>query len=326
MERYILGWDVGGTKCAAVVGSPRGEVVARAEWSSESTKGPSAMIEAFGKHAAIFSEKYGEFAGVGVSIGGPLNTKTGVVLSPPHLPGWDEVPLQATLQDTFSHYLVSKAPVVVQHDAAACLCAEYLWGAARGASHAIYLTCGTGFGSGVMIDHQILMGPNGESPEIGYAQLADDGAPMNFCGMTRVGHAEGFGSGTGVALLAHKRFPDLFPSGTPLKAVAERAKAGDAAAVTVVRESATRVGQLCVTLAALFAPQVIVLGSLARYLEPLWTQHIQRVFESTSLPINSRHTKIIPSELANCLQDLSAIAPVVMTQRLFAGDSTQRSC
>ncbi len=325
MERYILGWDVGGTKCAAVVGTPSGEIVARAEWSSESTKGPSAMIEAFGKHAATFSEKFGKFTGVGVSIGGPLNTKTGVVLSPPHLPGWDEVPLQAILKEAFSARLVPDAEVVVQHDAAACLCAEYLWGAARGASHGIYLTCGTGFGSGVMIDHRILMGPNGESPEIGYAQLADDGAPMNFCGITRVGHAEGFGSGTGVALLAEKRFPELFPSGTPLKVVAERAKAGDEAAIKVVRESATRIGQLCVTLAALFAPQVIVLGSLARYLEPLWTEHIQRVFAETSLPINSRHTQIIPSELANRLQDLSAIAPVVMKQRLFGGEFAEQS-
>jgi glucokinase len=167
-----------------------------------------------------------------------------------------------------------------------------------------------------MIDNQILMGPNGESPEIGYAQLADDGAPMNFCGITRVGHTEGFGSGTGVALLAHKRFPDLFPVGTPLKVVAEQARLGDEAAVAVVNESATRVGQLCVTLATLFAPHIIVLGSLARYLEPLWTEHIREVFATTSLPINSRHTKIIPSELGDRLQDLSAIAPVVMNQRL----------
>jgi glucokinase len=167
-----------------------------------------------------------------------------------------------------------------------------------------------------MIDHQILMGPNGESPEIGYAQLADDGAPMNFCGITRVGHTEGFGSGTGVALLAHKRFPDLFPSGTALKVVAQRARLGDEAAVAVVKESAVRVAQLCVTLAALFSPHIIVLGSLARYLEPLWTDHIRDVFTATSLPINSRHTKIIPSELADRLQDLSAIAPVVVKQRI----------
>jgi glucokinase len=326
MQRYLLGWDVGGTKCAAVVGTGDGDIVDRVEWLSASTRGPSAMIEAFRKHASMFAERFGLFGGIGVSIGGPLNMRTGAVLSPPHLPSWDDVPLKAILEDTFSSCLASEAPVVVQHDAAACLCAEYLWGAARGASHAIYLTCGTGCGSGIMIDHQILMGPNGESPEIGYAQLADDGAPMNFCGMIRSGHTEGFGSGTGVALLAQKRFPDIFLSGTPLAVVAERAKAGDEAAMKVVRESATRMGQLCVTLAALFAPQVIVLGSLARYLEPLWTEHIQKVFAETSLPINSRNTKIIPSELANRLQDLSAIAPVVMKQRPFGGESTQRGC
>jgi glucokinase len=315
MKKYILGWDVGGTKCAAVVGGADGEILDRLEWSTASTIGPVKMIQEFQQRAAALSQKFGIFGGVGVSIGGPLNMRTGVVLSPPHLPGWDEVPLREILTDALSSSLVTEAPVVVQHDAAACLCAEYLWGAASGSSHAIYLTCGTGLGSGVMVDNQILMGPNGESPEIGYAQLADDGAPMNFCGITRVGHAEGFGSGTGVALLAHKRFPELFPSGTSLEVVAERARGGDEKAVTVVKESATRVGQLCVTLAALFSPQIIVLGSLARYLEPLWTDHIREVFAESALPINSRHTKIIPSELAERLQDLSAIAPVVMKQR-----------
>lgn len=316
MAAYILGWDIGGTKCAAVVGTPRGDIVARAEWSSASTMGPSAMIEEFRTKAAALAADFAPFDGLGVSIGGPLNMKTGVVLAPPHLPGWNEVPLQAILKDIFVSSLVSEAPVVVQHDAAACLSAEYLWGAARGTSHSIYLTCGTGFGSGIMIDHRILTGPNGESPEIGYAQIADEGPPMNFCGVVRVGHGEGFGSGTGIALLAHKRFPDVFPAGTPLKVVADLAQAGNEAAVSVVNESAERIGQLCVTLAALFSPQVIVLGSLSRYLGEQWIGRIQAVFSASALPVNSRQTKIVPSHLAERLQDLSSIAPVVMRQQI----------
>ncbi len=314
MTTYILGWDVGGTKCASVVGTKEGEIVARAEWASAATQGPVAMIGEFQQQAASLAGRFGAFDGLGVSIGGPLNMKTGVVLSPPHLPGWNEVPLQKILKDTCASWLSPNAPVVVQHDAAACLCAEYLWGAARASSYAIYLTCGTGCGSGIMIDGQILMGPNGESPEIGYAQLADDGAEMNFCGRNRMGHTESFGSGTGVALLAHKRFPEIFPLGTSLHLVAQRAQEGDEAAVCVVRESARRVGQLCVTLAALFSPQVIVLGSLARYLGALWVEEIQSVFEATALPSNSRGTTIVSSQLGGRLQDLSAIAPVVIKQ------------
>jgi glucokinase len=135
---------------------------------------------------------------------------------------------------------------------------------------------------------------------------------MNFCGRVRAAHAESFGSGTGVALLAHKRFPDIFPAGTPLRIVAERAGAGDTAALQVIRESAGRVGQLCVTLSALFAPQVIVLGSLARYLGDVWVGEIRSVFQATALPTNSRNTTIVPSLLSDRLQDLSSIAPVVM--------------
>jgi len=92
MAQYILGWDIGGTKCAAVVGTANGEVVSRAEWSSASTAGPELMIKEFRKQAAILAGEFGPFDGLGVSVGGPLNMKTGVVLSPPHLPGWSDVP------------------------------------------------------------------------------------------------------------------------------------------------------------------------------------------------------------------------------------------
>lgn len=139
---------------------------------------------------------------------------------------------------------------------------------------------------------------------------------MNFCGVVRTGHAEGFGSGTGIALLAHKRFPNVFPAGTTLKVVADLAQGGNEAAVSVVSESAERIGQLCVTLAALFSPQVIVLGSLARYLGEQWIGLIQDVFSANALPVNSRHTRIVQSHLAERLQDLSSIAPVVMRQRV----------
>lgn len=94
----LLGLDVGGTKCACVVGTSSGEVLDRVEWPSQATRGPEAMIADFVSHGRALLAKHRDVAAVGVSIGGPLDCANGVVLSPPNLPRWDRVPLKATLE------------------------------------------------------------------------------------------------------------------------------------------------------------------------------------------------------------------------------------
>jgi glucokinase len=291
---------------------------------------------------------------VGVSVGGPLNTLTGEVLSPPHLPGWDHVPITAILHRKLH------LPVVVEHDAAACLEAEWLWGAAAGTTHAAYLTCGTGCGCGVLIGGRILRGPHGQSPEIGHVRLADDGPEI----FGKSGCVESFCGGQGIGLSASWMFPKLFDRNVTAKDLhdlavsaerkhpAAKVKAARAelpgampksaraclgpaahgqdahathgqdarakAARAVLEHSARRTGQVCSILADLIAPQVIVLGSLARYFGPWWVELVRQEFVRESLPINSDHARIVPAKLGKRLQDLSAIAPCV-----FRGNSNR---
>ena len=296
-----LGWDVGGTKSAAVVGNADGDILNRLEWPSHTHRGPQAMLEQFLTHARTLLAEQPGVGGVGVSIGGPLNAVSGTILSPPHLPGWDSIPLRDILQNGLNLL------VAVEHDAAACLLAEWLWGAARGATHAIYLTCGTGLGAGILIDGKILRGPTGQTPEAGHIRLAANG-PVMF---GKAGSAESFGSGEGIAKLAPFLFPSRFAQPTPARQLCDLAQVGDADARAILDESACRTGQLCSLLADLFAPQVIVLGSLARYLPPWWLEGVTAEFLRETLPENSRHTRIVPAGLGKRLQDLSAIAPCV---------------
>ena len=337
-KTIYLGWDVGGTKSAAVVGSAEGTILDRQEWPSNAPAGPKAMLADFLVHAQAMIAAHKGVAMVGVSVGGPLNTLTGEVLSPPHLPGWDRVPLAAILHRKLG------LPVVVEHDAAACLEAEWLWGAAAGTTHAAYLTCGTGCGCGVLIDGRILRGPHGQSPEIGHVRLADDGPEL----FGKSGCVESFCGGQGIGLSASWMFPKLFdrnvttrdlhdlatatekqPGAMPKSARAcsgriahgqdahathgqdARATARAKAARAVLEHSAKRTGQVCSILADLIAPQVIVLGSLARYFGPWWVDLVRQEFVRESLPINSNHARIVPAKLGKKLQDLSAIAPCV---------------
>lgn len=299
--RVILGWDVGGTKSGVVLGTSEGELLESHAWPSETERGPAAMRRDFLDHARPLLDGHPEVGAVGVSIGGPLNPLTGVIFSPPHLPGWDGVPLADELGRELG------LPVVVEHDAAACLEAECLWGAAKSASHAAYLTCGTGLGAGIMIDNRILRGPNAETPEIGHVRLAPEG-PVGF---DKAGSVEGFCSGTGLSKLAPFMFPDHFKGPTSPKRLVELAKGGDEHARAVIDECGRRTGQVCAMLADLFSPQVIILGSLARYLGESWQDRIREEFEREGLESNRRHTRIVPAALGDRLQPLSAIAPVV---------------
>lgn len=306
-KTMYLGWDVGGTKSAAVVGSGEGTILDRQEWPSNAPAGPEAMLADFLVHAKAMIAAHKGVAMVGVSVGGPLNTLTGEVLSPPHLPGWDHVPLAAILHRKLG------LPVVVEHDAAACLEAEWLWGAAAGTTHAAYLTCGTGCGCGVLIDGRILRGPHGQSPEIGHVRLSDEGPEL----FGKSGCVESFCGGQGIGLSASWMFPKLFDRTVTTKDLQDLAEATNQksakvkAARAVLEHSARRTGQVCSILADLVAPQVIVLGSLARYFGPWWVELVRQEFVRESLPINSDHARIVPAKLGKRLQDLSAIAPCV---------------
>ena len=265
-ETAILGWDVGGTKCAAVVALARGRVVERVDWPANAPAGPEAMLGDFLGHVRPMLERREGIEELGVSIGGPMNPWTGVILSPPHLPGWDEVPLAEILTRELG------LAVTVEHDAVACLLAEWLWGAAAGTTHAAYLTCGTGCGAGIMTDTRIVRGPGGQTPEVGHVRMADDG-PQAF---GKPGCVESFSSGEGIARLATYLFPQEFPQPVDTQTLHRHSETGHAAARAVLEESARRTGQLCGMLVDIFSPQRIVLGSLARYFAPWWTEQIDR--------------------------------------------------
>jgi len=303
-ERLILGWDIGGTKSSAVVCTAAGQVQAKATWPSQTERGPKAMLQDFLDAVTPLRQRFGAFAAVGVSIGGPLDPQHGIILSPPHLPRWDRLPLGDILAAEF------KLPVTIEHDAAACLLAEHLWGGAQGATHAAYLTAGTGFGAGILLGGKVVRGPSGQTVEIGHIRLADHG-PVLY---GKAGSVEAFCSGTGIALLASELFPEQFPQPVPVRELAEKAQAGDAAAREVLLTAGRSTGRVCAMLGDLFSPEVIIVGSLARYLPDWWLQEVREEFAREVLPQNGAHTQIIASVLGDKLQDLSCIAPCVFKE------------
>jgi glucokinase len=239
---------------------------------------------------------------IGVPIGGPLDAGRGIIQSPPNLPGWNEIPLRQILEHELS------LPVHIQHDAAACAIAERLWGAARGLDHIAYLTCGTGFGVGLILGGRVHYGANGHNCEIGHVRYRDDG-PTAF---GKRGCLEAYGAGSSLSRLAAWKFPARWAAHPPTSPeIGTLASQGDADAREIVAINAVAVGQTCALLADLFFPEMIVLGSLAGYLGEPWLAKLQEAFKSEALPAATKSCQIVPAGLGKNLQDCSALAAAI---------------
>ena len=299
----LLGLDVGGTKTAALIGDVRGGVLSRREFSSAPRRGFQPMFDDLcraAEAALAGAAERGRVAAVGVSIGGPLDTGAGVILSPPHLPGWDRIPLRALLEERLG------LPVHVEHDAKAGALAEWMFGAGRGAQDMVFLTAGTGIGAGIISGGRLLRGAGGGAGECGHWRIAEDG-PLVF---GKRGALESYASGAGIAALAAERHPDRFAAAAVPELVG-LARAGDPDALAVLAESGRRLGAGLALLVDLLAPEVIVLGTLARHLGELWLGPAREVLAAEALPGHVARCRIVPSELGERIGDVAALCAAI---------------
>ncbi|HXZ04671.1 MAG TPA: ROK family protein [Ktedonobacteraceae bacterium] len=136
-----------------------------------------------------------QIAGIGVATPGPLNNRTGVIYSPPNLPGWDNVPLRDVIRQRFN------TTILIENDAHSAGLGEYMFGAGRGSRYMVYLTVSTGIGGGIIIDGKILEGANGTAGELGHMTVDWKGERCN-CG--NIGCLEYLASGTAIARYANE--------------------------------------------------------------------------------------------------------------------------
>ncbi|GGJ05498.1 glucokinase [Alicyclobacillus cellulosilyticus] len=194
MSGYTLGIDLGGTKIMTVVVSPEGRVAGEARLDTLAHEGPDAVIARLLQSAeqavAQAGLRMADLEAIGVCAPGPLDVTTGVVLSPPNLPGWIDIPLRARLAQALGR------PVYLDNDANAAALAEWRLGAGRGTRDMIYLTVSTGIGGGAIVDGRLQHGKMGAAAEFGHVILEPDGPRCN-CGNR--GCLEALASGTAIA-------------------------------------------------------------------------------------------------------------------------------
>jgi len=304
---YILGLDVGGTKTAIVLGDRAGQVHHRVEFPTAPERGLEATLgELCSRAGEVLAGARRQGRGVGavsVSIGGPLDVERGVILGPPNLPGWDEVPLKQVLEERL------RLPCYVEHDGNAGALAEWYFGAARGARSVVFLTMGTGFGGGLILDGRLYRGVSDTAGEAGHIRLAQEG-PVAY---GKAGSWEAFCSGAGIAKLAALRFPARWGErGVTVREVGDLAAAGDQDAVAVFAEVGRRLGCGLAVLVDLLNPELIVIGSLAVRLGELVLGPAREEMRREALPRACDAVRVVPAALGERLGDVAALCAAIV--------------
>ncbi len=310
---YVLGFDIGGTKCAVVTAEVDGgkiNLLKKEKCPTDLTVPPEKMIESLILMADGILDKAPD--AIGISCGGPLDSKKGVIMSPPNLPGWDNVAIVDIIE---AHYTVRPK---LQNDANACALAEWRFGAGCGCENMVFLTFGTGLGAGLILGGRLYEGANGNAGEVGHIRLAPEG-PVGF---GKSGSFEGFCSGEGIAQLGflmavearkNGKNPSYFKDGDTLSdisaaRVALAAREGDETALEVYRRSGSYLGRGLSVLIDILNPDRIVIGSIfARSGDLLW-EYAKREIEKEALDVSAACCEVVPAALGENIGDYAAIA------------------
>lgn len=321
---YLLGIDIGGTKCAVTLGrfaTVGGNAPAELEILAKATfatpfHAPAATLDQIVESSQTLVAQQGltlaAIAGAGISCGGPLDSRRGLILSPPNLIGWDRVPVVEQLEAALG------CPTTLQNDANACAVAEWKYGAGRGLQNLVFLTFGTGLGAGLILNGQLYSGTNDMAGEVGHIRLET----MGPVGYGKAGSFEGFCSGGGIAQLATTMVLEQLQQGKKVafcesrealatldaRTVGDYAEAGDPLAQAIYRRSGHYLGRGLAVLIDLLNPQAIIIGSIfARRTALLW-EAAAAMIEQEALGLARQVCKIVPAALGEQIGDYAALA------------------
>ncbi|MBQ1223619.1 MAG: ROK family protein [Oscillospiraceae bacterium] len=317
-KKYYAGLDIGGTKCACIIGFDDGEkleIVFREAIPTDKTVSAFVMLERLDAILAPLLKEY-PICSIGISCGGPLDSVHGIIQSPPNLPGWDDIHICEYFEKL--HGL----PVKLQNDANACGLAEWMFGAGKGTKNMVFCTMGTGFGAGLILDGKLYAGTNDNAGEIGHIRLTDEG-PIGY---GKRGSVEGYCSGGGIAQVGRSAAMELLQTGRPCafcasmaeldsitaKSIGIAAQNGDETAIEVYKYVGRMLGKAMSVVIDLLNPEMIVIGSVFVRSEQLLRDEMQKVINSECLAPAAAACRVVPAELGEALGDIAAISVAAM--------------
>lgn len=317
----LLGFDIGGTKCAIVLGNQiNNNLSIHTKRIFPTNKPPYQMIETlFTEAESLLAEEQvmlNQIKGIGISCGGPLNSRQGIIVAPPNLPGWINIPIVSLSEQRFG------IKTFLQNDANACAVAEWKYGAGKGHENLIFLTFGTGMGAGLILNNQLYSGTHDLAGEIGHLRLSETG-PVGF---GKAGSFEGWCSGGGLAQIAQMKVREKIQIGEKVsfcasldelpfltaKKVAEAAYAGDTLAKEIYRICGSYLGRGLSLLIDILNPQLIILGSIFGRTQDLLVPYMNEIIQQEAISDSFKGCRIVPAGLKEDIGDMAALSLAVI--------------
>jgi len=318
----VLGIDIGGTKSGVLLAKVNGAEVTfldRRTFPTVHGQGADVVLDRLVSEAEdmLREQKVDkkDIAAAGINCGGPLDSKKGVILCPPNLPDWVNIPVVSILTERLG------VPCSLQNDANAGALAEHLFGAGRGCENIMFLTFGTGMGAGLVLNGRLYAGTNDMAGEVGHIRLAAFG-PVGFA---KAGSFEGFCSGGGLAQLGRTMALEKLQAGAApaycptlsdmesitAKTIADAARAGDETAQAVFRLCGEKLGQALSIFIDILNPELILLGSIFGRCEDLLAEEMNRVIAAETIPFARAVCRVMPCGLGESVNEYEAVAIAV---------------
>lgn len=298
---YVLGIDIGGTNTVFGIVDARGQVVASGSIKTRKHLDFDDYVEELQSEVnRLLKANDAEDQIQGIGIGAPnANYYTGEIINPPNLPWGDRIPLAEKVSKAFNGI-----PVAITNDANAAALGEMTYGAARGMKDFIMITLGTGVGSGIVVNGQLVYGHDGFAGELGHLIMKRNNGRV--CGCGRTGCLEAYCSATGVARTA-REFLEARSDNSLLrnldideitsKDVYDAAIQGDKLAIDIFNFTGEMMGEAFADMIAFSSPQAIILfGGLTKSGE-LLMKPIRESLDAHIFPIFKGKTKVLLSEL-----------------------------
>jgi glucokinase len=262
---FYLGIDLGGTNIKSGVVDDQGRPLSSVSLETEAERGPDVGISNLaqaGREAVQASGlQWDEITGVGLGSPGTMDLSRGMLLEPPNLPGWNQLPIRDLLAAQL------KKPTILQNDANAAAYGEYWAGAGRNTRSLVLFTLGTGIGCGIVEEGRIIEGRHSHGGECGHIIIQMENARQCSCG--GYGHLEAYASATALVKRAHEALAQsneasplrqLAADDLTSRAIDEAANAGDPLARRLMRETAHYLAVGAVCLMHTIDPDIVLFG------------------------------------------------------------------
>ena len=262
---FFLGIDLGGTNIKSGVVDNNGRPLSSVSVATQADRGPVVGVDNLVAAGELAVKQSGvgwdQIESVGLGSPGTMDLKHGMLLDPPNLPGWTNLPIRQLLATRLTK------PTVLQNDANAAAYGEYWTGAGRGAHSLVMFTLGTGIGCGIVVDGTIIEGQHSHGAECGHIIIQMENGRQCSCG--QYGHLEGYAAATALVKRAFEALeldstPSVLrtiePSKLSSRAISDAADAGDDLARRLMRETAHYLAVGAVCLMHTIDPDIVLFG------------------------------------------------------------------